>query len=151
MMVKEMTRSECIGLISAGRLGRLACSKNDRPYIIPIYYALDGNCLYSFSMPGQKVDWMRENPHVCVEVDEFHGGSGWRTVVIYGKYQEFPDTDQWHHQRLHAWSILERHIDWWEPGALKPTPQPIAGASPHLFYGIDIVEVTGRMAVSGDN
>ncbi|MBB5534994.1 pyridoxamine 5'-phosphate oxidase family protein [Rhizobium giardinii] len=151
MMVKEMTRSECIGLISASRLGRLACSKNDRPYIIPIYYALDGNCLYSFSMPGQKVDWMRENPHVCVEVDEFLGGSGWRTVVIYGKYQEFPDTDKWHHQRLHAWSILERHIDWWEPGALKPTPQPIASASPHLFYGIDIVEVTGRVAVSGDN
>ena len=131
MMVKEMTRSECIGLISASRLGRLACSKNDRPYIIPIYYALDGNCLYSFSMPGQK--------------------AGWRSVVIYGKYQEFPDTDQWHHQRLHAWSILERHIDWWEPGALKPMPQPIASASPHLFYGIDIVEVTGRMAVSGDN
>jgi len=151
MMVKEMTRSECIGLISASRLGRLACSKNDRPYIIPIYYALDGNCLYSFTMPGQKVDWMRLNPHVCVEVDEFQGGSGWRSVVIYGKYQEFPDTDQWHHQRLHAWSILERHIDWWEPGALKPTPQPIASASPHLFYGIDIVEVTGRMAVSGDN
>ena len=151
MMVKEMTRSECIGLISASRLGRLACSKNDRPYIIPIYYALDGNCLYSFTMPGQKVDWMRLNPHVCVEVDEFQGGSGWRSVVIYGKYQEFPDTDQWHHQRLHAWSILERHIDWWEPGALKPMPQPIASASPHLFYGIDIVEVTGRMAVSGDN
>ena len=151
MMVKEMTRSECIGLISASRLGRLACSKNDRPYIIPIYYALDGNCLYSFSMPGQKVDWMRENPHVCVEVEEFLGGSGWRSVVIYGKYQEFPDTDQCHHQRLHAWSILERHIDWWEPGALKPMPQPIASASPHLFYGIDIVEVTGRMAVSGDN
>jgi nitroimidazol reductase NimA-like FMN-containing flavoprotein (pyridoxamine 5'-phosphate oxidase superfamily) len=151
MMVKEMTRSECIGLISASRLGRLACSKNDRPYIIPIYYALDGNCLYSFTMPGQKVDWMRENPHVCVEVDEFQGGSGWRSVVIYGKYQEFPDTDQWHHQRLHAWSILERHIDWWEPGALKPTPQPIASASPHLFYGIDIVEVTGRVAVSGDD
>ncbi|MBW9062323.1 pyridoxamine 5'-phosphate oxidase family protein [Rhizobium herbae] len=151
MMVKEMTRSECIGLISANRLGRLACSKDDRPYIIPVYYALDGNCLYSFSMPGQKVDWMRENPHVCVEVDEFQGGFGWRSVVVYGKYQEFPDTDQWHHQRLHAWSILERHVDWWEPGALKPMPQPMASASPHLFYGIDIVEVTGRMAVSGDN
>ncbi len=54
MMVKEMTRSECVALISASRLGRLACSRNDRPYVIPIYYALDGNCLYSFSMQDRK-------------------------------------------------------------------------------------------------
>lgn len=151
MMVREMTRQECTELISAGRLGRLACCRNDRPYIVPIYYALSGNCLYCFSMPGQKIDWMRENPHVCVEIDEFSSVHNWRSVVVSGKYQEFPDTEQWHCERLHAWAVLQQHGDWWELGALKPGPQPITCASPHLFYGIDMVEVTGRMAIETDN
>ena len=59
MLVQEMTRQECVAVVSAGRLGRLACARDNRPYIVPIYYAFAENCLYSLSMPGQKVDWMR--------------------------------------------------------------------------------------------
>lgn len=151
MIVKEMSRPECLAVVSSGRLGRLACAQNGRPYVIPIHYALDGNCLYSFSMPGQKIDWMRENPHVCVEVEDFSGKQGWKSVVISGKYQEFPDTSQWHHERIHAWALLEKHMNWWEPGALKPGPQEIATSPRHIFYGIDIEDMTGRMATdSGD-
>lgn len=151
MMLKEMTRSECLALISASRLARLACCRNDQPYVVPIYYALDGNCLFSFSMPGQKIDWMRENPHVSVGIDDISVGHGWKSVVIYGRYQEFPDTKQWHHQRIHAWSLLEQHKYWWEPGALKSKPQALASTSPHLFYGIAIVELTGMMAIEADD
>lgn len=150
MLVKDMTHQECMTLIGARRLGRLACCRHNQPYIIPVHYALGGSCLYSFSMPGQKIDWMRENPRVCIEIDEISSGGDWRSVVVQGKYLEFPDTEQWHRERVHAWSMLQKYGNWWEPGALKPDPQAITGASPHLFYGIDIAEVTGRKGIAGD-
>jgi nitroimidazol reductase NimA-like FMN-containing flavoprotein (pyridoxamine 5'-phosphate oxidase superfamily) len=38
--------------------------------------------------------------------------------------------------------------DWWEIGALKPHELPVAAKSPHVFYGISLQEVTGRMAAA---
>lgn len=150
MFIREMTEEECIALLSAERLARLACAKDNQPYVVPIYYAYAGKCLYAFSMPGQKIEWMRANPHVCVQVDVFVTGKQWRSVVAYGRYQELPDTARWHRECLHAWSLLEKHVNWWEPGGLKPASQPIVEASPHLFYCICIDEMTGRVAVAED-
>ena len=45
MFVQEMTRQECIAVVSAGRLGRLACARDNRPYVVPIYYAFAENHL----------------------------------------------------------------------------------------------------------
>lgn len=71
MIVKEMTREECAVVVSNSRIARLACANENQPYIVPIYFASAGNHLYSFSMPWQKIDWMRANPKVCIQIDEF--------------------------------------------------------------------------------
>jgi len=148
MFVREMSEEECIALVSAGRLARLACSKDDQPYVVPIWYAYAGKFLYAFSMPGRKIEWMRANPRVCVQIDEISDRQHWRSVIVIGRYQELPDSAQWHHECLHAWSLLKKYPYWWEPGGLKPSPQPVVGASPHLFYSIHIDEMTGRTAVA---
>ncbi|AHK46104.1 MULTISPECIES: pyridoxamine 5'-phosphate oxidase family protein [Ensifer] len=146
MFVREMTRPECIALVTASHIGRLACARDDQPYIVPIQYAFTTGRLYGFSMPGQKIDWMRDNAKVCVQIDEFADRESWKSVVIYGSYRELPDTNQTHHERLQAWSLLEKRINWWEPGGLKPAEQSVVGTSPHLFYAIEIDEMTGRAA-----
>ncbi|MDI7864470.1 pyridoxamine 5'-phosphate oxidase family protein [Rhizobiaceae bacterium n13] len=150
MDVKELTREECMGVVAAGRLAHLACCRGELPYVIPIYYALDGNYLYSFSMVGKKIEWLRENPHACLLIEQFKGEHGWASVLISGQYQELPDTEQWHQERIHAWSLLEHHTNWWEPGALKPQAQPLADHYSHVFYSIGIEEITGRSALPGD-
>ena len=141
MIVKEMDRSECMALLQATRLGRLGCASGGQPYVVPITYAADGNNLYSFSLVGRKIDWMRQNPKVCVQVDEFGEGREWRSVIAYGRFEELPDRIGSKGQREHAWSLLSRDLEWWEPGALKPVGQAPAQ---HLFYRIAVEEVTGR-------
>lgn len=44
----------------------------DQPYVVPIHLSLDAerSCVYAFSTVGQKILWMRENPQVCLEVEE---------------------------------------------------------------------------------
>ena len=36
-------------------VGRLACPRDNQPYVIPIYFALHGDYLYSFTTLGQKI------------------------------------------------------------------------------------------------
>src|SRR4051812_44247769 len=72
MVIREMSRERCLQVLAAATLARLACAHENQPYVVPVYIAYDkaSECLYGFTTPGQKVEWMRTNPRVCVEVDE---------------------------------------------------------------------------------
>lgn len=144
MFIRPMTHNACTAMIAEQRLARMACAKDNIPYVIPIYYAYDGNRLYAFSMLGKKVDFLRSNPHACLQIDSYQDKHHWMSVIVDATYHELPDNEDYHEERMHAWSLLEQHFDWWEPGALKPTPQPIHSASPHhVFFALDIDNVTG--------
>ncbi|NGO50545.1 pyridoxamine 5'-phosphate oxidase family protein [Allomesorhizobium camelthorni] len=147
MFVREMTRNECTELLSESHLARLACARDGQPYIVPIYIGFAGDYLYSFSMPGRKIDWMRGNPRVCVEIDKHGDHRGWRCVIVSGAYEELSEVPKCAEERERAWALLSRHANWWEPGALSPEPSPLAYESRHLFYRIRIDTMTGRQAV----
>ncbi|TIV42354.1 MAG: pyridoxamine 5'-phosphate oxidase family protein, partial [Mesorhizobium sp.] len=86
-----MSTLECTKLLTANRAGRLACAKDGRPYVVPFHYAHADNHLYAFSLPGKKIDWMRANPLVSVQVDAAGTGHGWKSVIVTGRYEELPD------------------------------------------------------------
>lgn len=144
MNILEMTHAECIDLLSLERIGRLACCKDDAPYVVPITFTLDSNHLYSFSLTGQKIEWMRANPVVCVLVDRLTAHGDWSSVIVYGRFEELPDQIGTKHTRERAWSLLSTHANWWEPGAVKPVSR---APTPHLFYRIKIESLTGRRAI----
>ncbi|PDT85814.1 pyridoxamine 5'-phosphate oxidase family protein [Sinorhizobium sp. BJ1] len=150
MFVREMSREECHGIVAAGDLARLACCRGDQPYIVPITYAHSGNRLYCFSMPGQKIDWMRTNPKVSLQIDGFVSNRQWKSVLVTGRYRELPAAHGRHDERIHAWSLLERKPNWWEPGGLKPIAQAISVAPAHIFFCVEIDEMTGRAACEGE-
>jgi nitroimidazol reductase NimA-like FMN-containing flavoprotein (pyridoxamine 5'-phosphate oxidase superfamily) len=146
MLIRTLSALECTKILIANRVGHLACAKDRQPYVVPFYYTHSDAHLYAFSMPGKKVEWMRANPLVSVQVDEHGQGRGWRSVVVDGRYEELPDRVGHKLQRDHAWSVLSKHPDWWEPGALKPVVAPTADAEPHIFFRILIEQVSGREA-----
>lgn len=146
MLVRSLDALECTRILSANRLGRLGCVKDGRPYVVPIYYAYAKDHLYAFSLPGKKIEWMRANPLVCVLVEERKAGREWKSVIADGHYEEIPDRIGHKRERDRAWSLLSKHFDWWEPGALKPVMPALSERSEHLFYRIVIDEVSGREA-----
>jgi nitroimidazol reductase NimA-like FMN-containing flavoprotein (pyridoxamine 5'-phosphate oxidase superfamily) len=68
--ILELTNDQCIKALTRLGFGRLACSHDNQSYVVPIYFAYRERYLYSFATLGQKIDWMRANPLVCVEADE---------------------------------------------------------------------------------
>ncbi|WP_258045437.1 pyridoxamine 5'-phosphate oxidase family protein [Mesorhizobium sp. NBSH29] len=139
-----MSTLDCSKFLETQRLGHLACTMNDKPYVVPIYFAIKGTHLYCFSMPGKKVDIMRQNPHVAMVVESFSDHREWKSVHIEGQFEELPDRIGSKVEREHAWTMLSKFANWWEPGGIKPDTQPVADHSAHLFYRIVIGEMTGR-------
>jgi nitroimidazol reductase NimA-like FMN-containing flavoprotein (pyridoxamine 5'-phosphate oxidase superfamily) len=146
MIVQTLPALECTKLLAANRLARLACARNGQPYVVPIYYAYADTHLYAFSMPGKKIEWMRGNPLVSLQITQSGEGREWKSVVVDGRYEELPDRIGHKREREHAWSLLSKHCDWWEPGTLKPILPPESDHSPHVFFRILVEQMSGREA-----
>ena len=150
MKLTELNPRECYKLLENARFGHLACCKDGQPYVAAIYFSFAEGVAFSFSMPGKKLDWMRENDKVCLYVEHHPHDGGWTSVVADGRFEEFPDSDPWRGERMHAWSLLQKHNDWWEMGSMKPQDLPVLNESPHVFYGIRLTAVSGRTAAKID-
>jgi len=137
-----MNAAASVGLLARARLGRLACAQGPQPYVVPFYFAYYHDYLYSFSTVGQKIEWMRTNPLVCVEVDEVMSPHKWESVIVFGHYEELHDA----HDREFAWKLLQQYSTWWEPGYAKTILHSKERRLEPIFYRIYIERVTGHRA-----
>lgn len=146
MLIHELTTDECLAVVACAEFGRLACAHGDQPYIVPIFYAFDveRRCLYAFSTVGQKIEWMRENPLVCVEIEDIRDKTHWTTVLVFGRYEELGDTADDVAARRAAQRLFQERPDWWLPAVAKvPTRDERAAV---VVYRIQIDRLTGRRA-----
>ena len=67
---------------------RIACYADKKLYVVPVTYVYDRGALIGHSADGRKVQMMRKNPEVCIEVDRVSDLANWRSVVAYGRYEE---------------------------------------------------------------
>lgn len=142
MLIEKMTNDECLMFVRQMKFGRVACVREKQPYVVPIYFMPDDQYLYGFSAPGRKIDWMRANPLVCVEVDDVIDHSHWKTVVINGKYEELSDAAEHIGIREYALELLQRRAMWWQPASVKTQ----ASAAAPIFFRIRIDEISGHRA-----
>ena len=150
MLIHELTDKECFDALARFSFGRLGCARDNQPYVVPIYFTYHEGHLYTFSTAGQKIEWMRTNPRVCVEADEITSPVQWLSVVVFGHYEELPDTPEYKSERNLAYEMLQQRVTWWEPATYVAFHHHRA-ADPltSVFYRIHIDRVTGHHAVPG--
>ena len=115
--------------------------------MVPIYFVYDNDFLYSFSTVGQKIEWMRANPLVCVEVDEVVRPEQWMSVIVFGRYEELVNTPEYQAARAFAHALLKRHAVWWEPAYAKTILHGTERPLEPVFYRIHGRQITGRCAI----
>ncbi|HXJ88566.1 MAG TPA: pyridoxamine 5'-phosphate oxidase family protein [Candidatus Binatia bacterium] len=147
MRIDELNDSECRAILARAGMAHLGCSLNDQPYIVPIGIAYEADYIYVFSTLGQKINWMRSNPKVCVQVDETRSQSDWASVIANGEFQELPER-QFEDERNHARKLLQQRHYWWLNAVAERRIRLRDEEIKSLFFRIRISSVTGLRGTS---
>ena len=92
---KKMGVAEAKALLEAAKVGRLALSVNDEPYVVPVLFVyFNAKIFFHCAREGKKIDYLSANARVCFEVDEFlevktadipcNSTLTYRSVIAYG-------------------------------------------------------------------
>lgn len=146
MLISKMKSEECREFLAHHEIGRLACARDGQPYIVPIYFVYETDRLYGFTTPGQKVEWMRLNPLVCVQADEVTSEDKWTSVVVLGRYEELSEAREYSEERNKAQSMLVKRTSWWTTVYVASVARGRAEPPLPVFYRIHIAEITGLRA-----
>jgi len=87
-MTGSLTEFQIETLLTSQVIARLGCGQGEELYVVPVLFAYDKPYIYSHTREGRKVALMRQQPQVCMEVDQIDNLSNWRSVIIWGKFEE---------------------------------------------------------------
>lgn len=91
---KEISnREELIEILKSGKYTIISLCKENEPYIITLSYGYDESkhaLYFHCAKEGQKIDFIKANPHICGTVIEDNGyengcGQAFRSIVFRGK------------------------------------------------------------------
>lgn len=149
-MLGQLTPQEITVLLSKMFFGRIGYQDDGEIYIIPVNYKFSDNSIYAYSGVGKKIEAMRKNPKVCFQVDEIIDTFNWKSVLVWGRYEELTEPQE----RDQA---MQRLVHWMMPLNKQPSEHPWHGITekeedidvklPVIVYRIVIEKSTGRYEV----
>src|SRR5215510_3524349 len=90
-MTKTLNDADSWQVLKAGKMGHLACVDGSEPYVVPINYLVDEDCIYSHSLPGRKISALRAHPRACLQVSSIQDDFHWSSAIAFGSYEEIID------------------------------------------------------------
>ena len=122
----ELTTSECLDLLSAGVVGRVAVSTPGGPRIVPVNYAMSEGAIIIRTSPYSELATHGPTNLAAFEIDHFdyERHLGW-SVVALGRIQTLPAAELADLRKV------------WEP-------RPWAGGHRNLYLKLTWREVSGR-------
>lgn len=147
-MIGKLTNLQIEELLKNNEIGRIGCTDGEKTYIVPVNYVFDGKSIVGHSLSGLKIQMMRKNPAVCFEVDEMKSFTNWKSVIIWGQYQELKEErDRYAAMKLFVDRMIKMKISETdlppEISAQRVHPRSPGNIKP-IIYRIIITEKTGR-------
>ena len=145
-MFNTLSDKQMIEVISNNFIGRLGCHADGKTYVVPVSYAYDGDYIYMRSFEGMKLEMMRKNPNVCLQVDKIEDMADWQSVIVWGTFEELTDLKE-REKGLNA--LLSRILpnivsDMAKLSPEWPFPTDDLNKIDGIVYRIHIKEMTGR-------
>jgi len=140
-MLGELNKREIIEFLESKFIGRIGCHLDGETYIVPVNYVYHHNAVYAHSGEGKKIEMLRANPRVCFQVDEIDNMFKWKSVILWGTFEELKGQER---QQVMQ-GLIHRIMSTTD----NPARDPSHGINPafkdHLIvYRINIQEATGR-------
>ncbi len=145
-MIGRLNEEQIRHVLHSQLVGRIGCHSKDKVYIVPITYVYSNGYIYCHSKSGQKIDMMRDNKEVCFQVDILENMANWRSVIVWGEYEEFDNEKE----KIDAMQLLADRVmplltseTVKDPSSLQ-LPHPIEKQLKAIPFRIKITEMTGR-------
>lgn len=101
-MINALMDEQIEEVLKHNLLGRIGCNDGKKNYVVPVNYVYDGQFIIAHSVEGMKIRMMRANPDICFQVDEIKNFASWKSVIVWGQYQELTDE----RSRLYAMKLF---------------------------------------------
>jgi uncharacterized protein len=145
-MIGTLTNEQMEHVLQSGLIGRIGCFDETGVYIVPVTYAFHDNSIYVHSREGLKIQIMRKNPQVCLEVDSIESMTNWRCVIVHGKFKELKGEVAYAKglkilkDRLMPYLLSETM----RPEGFGRTSEGVEKERKPVVYRIEITRMTGR-------
>lgn len=138
--VEEMVLEEMRALLRRVGYGHLGCTRDGRPYVVPIHYAYEEPSIYIFTTEGMKTDFINADPEVCLQVEEVHDSMNWQSVVATGEAERLTKLEE----TEHAMGVITKHNPTLTPALNKMWIDPLGRANDIAIYRIVPHMMSGR-------
>ncbi|MEP0132987.1 MAG: pyridoxamine 5'-phosphate oxidase family protein [Eudoraea sp.] len=147
-MIENLETRECTELLNNNYIGHLAFISHKEPFVMPITYYYDQvtNTIIAYSAEGHKIDAMRQNDAVSLEVEEIKSVNKWRSVHVHGTFEELQGIDAKY--LLHKFTQNVKKIITRKEGAhpkfISEFSSKLSEQGIPIVYRININEITGK-------
>jgi nitroimidazol reductase NimA-like FMN-containing flavoprotein (pyridoxamine 5'-phosphate oxidase superfamily) len=102
---RALTKAETEQILRTALVGRLGLSHDNQPYVVPLNFVYEnGHIFFHSAETGMMIDYLRTNPSVCFEVDEYIAtvpgpipckfSTAYRSVIVFGTGRVLTDLDE---------------------------------------------------------
>ncbi len=99
-MLGNLNEFQMRRVLLSGTHGHLGCHAAGETYVVPVAYVYeedqDMEYLYGYTLAGKKIKMMRENPEVCLQVEDIRSHAHWQSVIAWGTYEELSGEEAEH-------------------------------------------------------
>jgi len=142
-------------ILSTSEICRLGFIDHNRPYILPLNYGYQDNCIYIHcANEGKKIDLIKQNNYVCIEIEQstkiekYEKACKWtttyRSLIGYGFVKIITDEEQ----KREGMDIIMKHNGANASHDLNYESNKIASMS---ILKIEITEMTGKQSSNWTN
>lgn len=148
-MIKNLETQDSLLLLGSNYIGRLAYISQAAPSIVPItyYYDQSSNSVISYSGEGHKINAMRKNPLVSIQVDEIVETDNWKSIAVHGTFDELHGTDAKYHLHLFTEGVrsLANQLEKRDFKSIDEFSSKMPTNKVPIVYRIKIIEITGKL------
>jgi nitroimidazol reductase NimA-like FMN-containing flavoprotein (pyridoxamine 5'-phosphate oxidase superfamily) len=135
-------------------IGHLGYIYQNKPYVVPItyYYDKESNTIICYSGKGHKIDAMRKNNDVSLQIADIESVTKWKSVLVHGTFKQHFGSDA--KANLHRFSlgvkevILEKERR--ELNFISEFSSKIYNDDVPIVFIIEIEEITGKKRITFD-
>ncbi|MBD0832349.1 pyridoxamine 5'-phosphate oxidase family protein [Aestuariibaculum sediminum] len=148
--MKTLDIQKCEYILHQNYIGHLGYIYNNRPFIVPITYLYNkDHLIIGYSGEGHKINALRLNPNVSLEVSEIDAIDKWKSVLVHGVFKEL--TGSGAKAMLHEFSLGIKEVILNNEGRdldyIHEFSAKVEAGEP-VIYKIEVEEITGKYRIN---